>query len=187
MRGLMPLTAEETVEHDKYFLNLLEEALNWEVTEIKLHPNTEPCPDIRFGLINQTKTKYINIGASLFTTTSPFGLGKPVIDFFAFYNFKPSTEQSAFGREYLYSSELYIWTPTKLKSYRDSWWNRFAKLTSDWGKSCTTGVEFKAKPGENPPALEQALIACVMRLGKECCPIDFKKILKIDLHGQPTT
>lgn len=175
------LNDKELTEHDQFFLELLKDAPTWEVTKQRISSNThEPSPDIRFSLANETKTRWITVGASLVTTTSPFGFGKPVISFFSFYHFRPSTDApTSLRREYLYNSELYIWGPDTPKAFKNTWWNRLAKMTNDWHKSCTSGVQFMAKSGENPVILEQALIACVLQLARENCPGEFLDLLKM--------
>lgn len=164
--------------HDNHLLQLLKDAPSWEIFKQEVSSSTkEPCPDIRFTMANEDKTRWITVGASLFTTTSPFGLGKPVINFFSFYCFSDKAE----FKEFLYNSELYVWKRGIMWPYKNNWWNRFAKWTNDWSKRCWTDTQFIAKTGENPTHLEYALMSCVLHLARTKCPQEFKTNLKMEI------
>lgn len=173
----MTTATPEEIEHDEFLLNLLREAPGLELTKLTLSKDKEPGPDIRFHLSNAEKTKHMNVGAALITTTGLFGFGKPVLYFFAFYHFKPSNSNWSSTREYLYGSEYYIWKKRKTYPYYKTWWNKFTRSINDWGKRTRYGAQFE--PGSQPTELEEALISCVSVLIKFYCSKEAEKLLKM--------
>lgn len=177
-----PLSPEKLLEshrHDAHLLDLLSGVPSWEVT--KYTPSTshkEPSPDIRFDVASSDKKKWMTVGVSRLTTTLPFTFGKPVINFFCFYHFAPKADE--WFRDYLYNSELYIWTAAGLKPYKDTWWGRLVKLTNDWSKRIWADVGYYAKTGENPEAIEKALINATLHVAQPHAE-DFQKILGMRL------